>query len=420
MSKQSRRSNRRDRPSRHRPASGLDPLRVVVATSPSLSPDGPSIRHDVALVRSSILYADQVELLSPSAAMIGSVSDLAAGGQADLLALLMSLDDDTMRSLGGSDLPSGWRESIPAILALGSLGDAEWDALEAQTGVTIPPEARPMGTLNSQLSESVAEFRVMAGGLVENSGAGELAPAIEAGLVIISTAGINRDNTGSMVTEFVEILKRHLMDPKVQLVFDDDIARLVRSMIDERAVEPSDLTLVHAAEAAIGGGMIARLPAFPDTPLDELLDLRRDLDDPLARYRRSVAQMASTVRIRAFDPEMPAELDDIWRNHVDPALRDLREGLAQHGLVREVARSMTADVGNLVAAGAGASLSIGLFSIANLSSLVAAAAGLTVPAAAIGQRVANARQNQNAATNEAKVHDLFYLLELNRRGSGRD
>jgi hypothetical protein len=41
-------------------------LRLVVATSPADFEDGEFLAHDLRLVRSALLYADSVELLSPA------------------------------------------------------------------------------------------------------------------------------------------------------------------------------------------------------------------------------------------------------------------------------------------------------------------------------------------------------------------
>jgi hypothetical protein len=417
MSKQSRRPGRRNRAGRLKFGQGPTPLKVVIATSPKSSLDGPTVREDVSLVRSAILYADHVELVSPAAAMLGSVAGLASGDEENLFQFLLSLDDETMSRLnGGGQLSANWREAIQVMTAM---TPDQWDIVEAQSGEVVPGVVRSAGhDFRAQMTDSLGELRTMADGLLQTSGVGELVPAIEAGLVSLSPAGTDKGDTDDMVHAYVEILRRHLMDPRVHLMFDEQTASLVGSLIDEEVVRPSRLALVNAGQAAIGSGMIARLPAFPNTPLDELLDLRSDLDDPLARYRRAVSQMAVQLRVRAFDSEMPTELDDIWRTQVDPALRDVREGLAQHGLVREVARSLATDAGSVVAAVAGATVSVGLSALADLNALVPLVVGTAAPAAAVLQQVAKARVNQNEARRMARTHDLYYLYQLDQRTPG--
>lgn len=390
------------------------PLNVVIATSPKSSPEGPTVREDVSLVRSAILDADHVELVSPAAAMLGSFAGLASGDEEQLLQFFLSLDDETVANLnGGTPWPANWREALQVMTAL---TPEQWGIVEAQSGEPLPGNLRESGPeIRAQLSESLGELRTVADGLLQSSGVEELVPAIEAGIVSLSAAGVDQGETDDMVQAYIEILRRHLMNPRVHLMFDEQAASLVGSLIDEEVVRPSRLAVVNAGEAAIGSGMIARLPAFPDTPLDELLDLRSDLDDPLARYRRAVSQMAVHLRVRAFDSEMPAELDDIWRTEVDPALRDMREALTQHGLVREVARSLATDAGSVVAAVTGASVSVGLSTLSDLNALVPVVVGAAPPAAAVWQHVGRGRVNRNEARRMARIHDLYYLYQLDQR-----
>src|SRR3954469_4015450 len=49
-------------------------LKVVIATTPDRGSDGPSLQRDITLVKAALLYADEVELVSPGAAMLGSMA----------------------------------------------------------------------------------------------------------------------------------------------------------------------------------------------------------------------------------------------------------------------------------------------------------------------------------------------------------
>ena len=50
------------------------PLRVSIITSPTSQSGGPVLHRDVETVKAALLYADEVELVSPGAAMLGSVA----------------------------------------------------------------------------------------------------------------------------------------------------------------------------------------------------------------------------------------------------------------------------------------------------------------------------------------------------------
>lgn len=165
----------------------------------------------------------------------------------------------------------------------------------------------------------------------------------------------------------------------------------------------------------MGSGLISRLPAFTAAPIDELLDLRGALTEPLSRYKRAVSRMSEKLAYRAFDEESAVEIDDLWRNEVDPALHDLREGLGDHGLVREVAKQMGLDLKTYVGALIGPGLWVGLDTYTSIQGVISAAVGIAPIVAATGQAAVaahNARGEKRAAVEK---HELFYLYEVERR-----
>jgi hypothetical protein len=117
-----------------------------------------------------------------------------------------------------------------------------------------------------------------------------------------------------------DAVKAHLANPRSRLMFDDDLAGLVRAMSREGIVEPHHLAVTHAGQAEVGSGLVTRPPAFVAPPMTEILDLRRDLQDPLTNYRAAVLRLADRLTTKAYQAENVAELDDLWTSDVQPAL----------------------------------------------------------------------------------------------------
>lgn len=209
-----------------------------------------------------------------------------------------------------------------------------------------------------------------------------------------------------------------LQDPKTHLIFDDRIAEFVRLVVDENLFKPNPLAVSHAGQAALGSGFVARLPTFSVAPIDELIDLRNDLKKPLSRYRRGVAKMADRLSSRAYDVELNAELDDLWRMEVRPTLDEIRDEFSQHSFVRELGRSMATDVKSLVTAATGPSVVVGVQGISHLGSLASILGALAPAGVVAAQQVAKAHYARRDHEQIQEKHDLFYLYDLNRRLEG--
>jgi len=92
------------------------PLKIAIVTDPASNGAGVDLTRDVELVKASVLYADEIELVSLGAVMLAGIAHVAEGGQAGVLALLTSLDDETVRTItGGAELPTDWREALTLI-----------------------------------------------------------------------------------------------------------------------------------------------------------------------------------------------------------------------------------------------------------------------------------------------------------------
>lgn len=387
-------------------------LKVVIATTPQAGNRGPSLQRDITLVKAGLLYADQVELVSPAAAMLGSMAFVAARGEAGILEVLQALDEDTLRAVAGRELPDDWRSAIPLLGLLRDLAPAQ---LLATPG--LAELAQQLAQFDISMKNSVDEFTARTEEVLVDAGAEDLIPALDAGVLTLSPAGLTENTTdaGGMLVNFLDIVKTHLADPRSRLMFDDDLAGLVWALVQEGGVAPHHLALSHAGQAVVGSGLVTRLPAFIAPPMKEILDLRRDLQDALTNYRAAVVGLADRLTTKAYKPENAAELDDLWISDVEPALVRMRGEMVEHGLVRELARAAVLGPEVLVRAATGPGTYVGLEAVSALNGWAAAAAGAAASGAALGQMAIQAAQRVKAQRADTERHDLFYLFELNRR-----
>jgi hypothetical protein len=151
-------------------------------------------------VNACALYADEIELVSVGAAMLASVALVADGGDAAMMRVFTGLDNATIRYLnGGADLPENWREVLtflngPAAERIPGVGELVHDMREAMRG----PQR--------QLAETSER-------LVAASGAEELIPGINSGLVRLSPAGFS-DGAGDIddvMENWLALIKRLLV-----------------------------------------------------------------------------------------------------------------------------------------------------------------------------------------------------------------
>lgn len=412
-SSQDRFSRREGNKKRSKASVRIEPsggLTITIATGPQLSSSGFSVKEDVRLVRSALLYADHVELISPGALMIASLAAGAGQGPDFVFELMGNLDESVLRHLGYTGDVDQMRTVLDAMKRLNDLPRAERRRLLGPDG-------------NRQIRSIVAEmvgtflggeqgFEAIVSSLFEQAGAPDLGIAAEAGLLTLSTDAFEFDaQTGLQMEQYAGTLRRLLGDPHSHLMFDEQIASIATAMVRDEQVEMHPLTAEHALRTVTGTGLVERLPAFPDASMEAILDTRKELASSLVCYRTGVIGLTAKLRSGPLEPALRAEIADLWRDEVQPTLASLRQDLSATRIVRDAAFNLATDAKAVVSGAAGAGVLFGIGSVAELAQwsagAVAGAGGL------VAHSVTGALREASTTRQTAHSHELYYLLAAN-------
>lgn len=410
MGKSSRRENRRNRYKDGKvPFSGL---KVAVATTPGAS-SSLSVVKELELVKAAVLYADQVNLLSPVAALTLGLHQLTTSDDEQLLDFMFSLDDRTISRIGVSRQHS---EALRPLQKLTHLYGSAHLAGMRQSPLTYEA-ARDMLSRDTG-QEALSKMRQDLQSNLGLNGGTELQLGVASGLVQVSDGSLPLDieSNDELIRIYVDTLVGMLRDPSTHLMFDDSTGTLVQALIDGNKMNSDALSLAHSKNVLVGSGLIRKLPALTAAPMDEILDLRREANTSLSRYRRAVSSLTPKIASAAFGPDFNEEVNDLWLREVEPAIDEIKETLADHTLVRETARHLSIDLKGYVFAATGPFVAVGVHS---LSTLMTAALAATPAALAGVQLLAGADRDRRAGLKQAQKSDLFYLYDLGSRLESR-
>jgi hypothetical protein len=407
-----KRNKKPPRRERRRTAETVVRTHLAVITGVGNSTAGISVRREIELVKASLLYADTVEVLSIGSQMVRNLHRFAAGDTSNIWALMLSLDDATLRNLGFDGDPDDFRQAITF------MATADPDGLRSASAAD--PSLREFTGFADLLEEgqtratsAMAEMRQIYDKMRVDSGVAELEGVLDTKLVRFNEQVPIGEDLDAAPSAFVNQIKRYLRDPSSLVLLDGIAANMARHMIEEGVVQPPNRVISNAEEAVLGTGFLERhLPAFPGAPMDELLDLRRDLEEPLGRYRRKVSSLRSELQTGPFDENINAEIAAIWRLNVAPEIADIRKAMADHSLVREFIKAAGGDVTSLVKGTLGAGIGVITANTFDLGTTISA--GITA-GGAIGPPAVGALIARHERRSEALANDLYYLYEVDRR-----
>lgn len=376
-------------------------LHITIASSPETGSDDQRIlEHDLRLIKAALLYGDRVTLVS--------------------LASWMGLG---LYSLTALELTHLQKAQFIVTLAPGlALNNAVFEDFAtrfepfikvlSQKKITLTrKQLRTRKELEQRLDEAWPFFQESFHQVAERFGLDELGVALESGDLELHSLP-NSDET-SPVMSFVDAVATYLKEGGCFPLLDEATAGLVRAAVAEGKMTPSRATTRRGRHAALAGDLIDRLPVF-NAPMDEVLEIRRELATPLVRFRAAVQELSESIDAVSWDEDFGAESYAIYIKTVCPALVDLHAEIESNDYLRAV-------MNRFVASGTGISAALGFSALATTLPEVlkhtVLGLGLPVAAAALWRQGRNDwKEREDKITRN---HYYFYYRLDTQFGSGR-
>ncbi|HEX7096602.1 MAG TPA: hypothetical protein VF183_12010 [Acidimicrobiales bacterium] len=388
------------------------------------------LRTASQLVKPALLYADRVTIYSPAASMIRAFNDFAGVKHPRQRVLLtLQLVKDVPEFASQLNVPGDTLEQLKRFLSVDRWLVRRIGALYG-AGDQIEQLYEQLDGLDSIWQDQMPEVLAKA---KEAVGADDLLVAVQAGALTVGSiiesptsdviADLLRAATGNaagttvddFVLGFTGRLVEMLGDRRSFPLFDAQSSGLIRALERAAFVNPSTHAMQRGAEVSAAASFMGCLPYFPELPMDEVLDLRRSLSKPLIRFREALARLSREFDSRPIDEEFEAEVEDAWRRDVAPALADIREALAEHGLLKEVASIALGDPRRLLVE-AGGVLAAAHGDLLSLSALLTAGLAAGLPLADVAGR---AIQQSRAGERKAKTNAFYFLHRLDEESRRR-
>jgi hypothetical protein len=367
-----------------------------------------SMQEEMRRVRAAVMYAERVRVFSYLPTLLLNVRAIEASGRspAEFLALL---PNEVLDRIVGSPI----------------------DSIDRRLRHRARHELRgsAAGRANSgRLEEVLIRLRSSGWTLATDpksaTDVDDMERLLEEGILIVDAQGLELSDVGDELPEeygavLGDVLSRNHSYP----LFDETTSWLVGDLITKGHLDPSSTDLSRALRTATGAGMILRLPAFPDAPLDDLLEARADLHGHLHSYRKGIAELSEQLQDRQFTPSFSRELDDLYREKVGPAVSELYDAMRLTSVVERTATELGTDAKswmNRFVAGTSGTSAVSLLpgnALPDLTELLRTVAGAGVATGSVLSATAGAMALSNYVKGRAAAQedDFVYLLELGRR-----
>lgn len=364
-------------------------IRIVIGTVP----DGLSLEREIALIKPALIYGDRVVLCSPTATFLKEMAAFGTLSGRDQMQTMVEiavraglLDAEVMAA-------PAFVEAIPHLLAMEGLPPELNELLASE-------EVAQLQEFGSQLRESVSEMAATMEQQFREAGGDELRPALECGaLEIEQLLAPGSDDVDDVLDALIDRVTAALRDGRSYVLCDESLGSIVTATTQD--LQTSSPALRRARHVGTGAGLLAELPSFPLATVAEALDIRRELDPAVKRFRAAMAELEADVA--HVDPrcsEFAEEVRLLWHANVQPELLDLEERVRTNTYLRQLTRDPK-ETALVALTGLGVALGTG----DDVLKAVGAAAG------ALG----DAAVRKAAESRSIKRHRLFLLHATEER-----
>ena len=230
------------------------------------------------------------------------------------------------------------------------------------------------------------------------------------------TAAITPEANARRSEEFYEEITAELFGMLADAVeggathpmLDERAGELVRLGVEAGYIGASETGRAMSRHGGLTSDLMRRLPLFDEASVGEVLDIRRELEGPLARFRGTVSEFAGGMRAQGWDADFAADAEEVFVRDVAPAVQELEDMVRDNRFLFELLPRMSRPQDWGVGAGLGM-IAYNLASLPEITSLVVAGSVGFAGAAR------NTWIEHRDARREIEGHRLFFYREAGRR-----
>lgn len=100
---------------------------------------------------------------------------------------------------------------------------------------------------------------------------------------------------------------------------------MIKSAIEEKIITLNKSSEFEAKHAKLAGNLLIALPSFEFATTDEILDIRKELEKPLVRFRSKLLAYDAEIQSMPWDEEFQFECIKLYQQEVAPAVLEIDE-----------------------------------------------------------------------------------------------
>lgn len=358
-----------------------------------------SVENDMKLIKSALLYADRAKLCSFTSSML-------------LTILSYGLLNTKQRS-----------EFVEAMLPI--VAQSNENSAQILIALDTLKRLKKKKRLNKQelllkmqfsshLKKVASSLEDSFSTMLEDAGIINLLSALDSGLLEIEQLNLTNDENNEKqesIREFVNVLSNAVSDENTYPLFDDQTGNLVSLAIKEGQIQVSEAGIARGKHSGLAANLLERLPLFENAEIDEILDIRIELERPLKRFRSAMLKFSENIKNASWDKDFSYDAEVVFIREIEPVILDIEDAVKNNSYLANLTRKISDKPLNIPA---GSALGMIMSPLSELPLLVSTSLGVGIPASLIAYDAYKEWKQNNLKIEQ---NNLFFYYKVKQKFS---
>ena len=366
----------------------------------ALIPKELDLTQEMNYVKSALLYADQVTLISPMAYLFHQFTDEKNSlNEKTVIKLLYKI----LPLIKEKD-PNIYNSFFPALNELSMIVNGkQYNSLPFAKKLKIKSELK---SYSKDISKLMFSF-------IGNENANDLDSLIRHGQVKIESFNNSIADVDRCVLEYYNKLKVALKSSYP--LFDEQSNDLMKAALESNIINVSPTDKRKIMHAGLADNYIQRLPSFSEATVDELVDIKSELNQPLIRFRSKMLSYSDSLQSLPWDKDFEQECDLLYDKEIAPALLEIEECTKNNCFIKNLGKKFFTDEGFWKSTGG---LVIGIAAggvISSFNDVISTEQGMLATGGAfVATKIAGAYNEYREKKKEIQTKDMYFYYKAGK------
>ncbi len=378
--------------------------------------------EDLQLIKSSLLYADEIELIGMVEYAILNYLPTVLENAKDIYSLIGAIRP-LLRAIDNQDTKK-LEVQLEDILV----------QLEPYRSVLTKKKKRNRQELLAQMrmEQELKKIRLVLDEallpVLNSDGANQLLSLAQDGLISIHDYKYRDFDQSTLAGGYVGTLLRTMQENTSYPLFDSVSNNAVSAFVDSNIIRLSAVNKEVIRHAGVATNILMTLPTLESASFDEILDFKKSMAGPLVNFRKAVYEFSAKIQTLPWDKDFQYECLKLYGMEVAPRIEELNVLSSETSTLKNFGKKVLADETvrkemGYIAAGLATTVTTNtnLVGVLNWISLIlnfGAKIGITGTAVTSGFRLADffvkAKEEARKATDKMNENVMFYYYKASQ------